>query len=914
MCVVTDPRLDPLFQQPTLALFLTQVFLFKSNYYYLHDTPLLFEVMPWVKSKAAMQCFDVKKDETGRPYFETPNPPTEQQRVLQAQTGTEADHQWPSQNPKTKPPPLLDLDLAWSQLIAEDPISASDDELGVSGDTVGSRNAALMVRELKYYLMASNAEREDEENEDDCTDEGHAEWRAPIPQPAVHIEEEGDTILKSVYGASILLKLQWEDRSVQKRVPCMTYHQLGLFVADIVTRLNSALEQNPSAAHVLLDAVALDLTPVLMARHLDGLETETQELEESCFALLKLCAVRANPKEMHMAIKTFLSKVDAVYMEATSYVCLQPLVELWGCVIPRMRRKRGPFLADFAKHWDRMFTCAESYQTSFVPDDGLGVERPGRIARLPDTLLEFYEKLIAAQLNQREDDDTIHVEVDLLGRPNPNFKALEPGIGGTNTTESTGTGGSEVKEKRSGFEIKAEAAIARENTLEWVRERAMTLAKVLQLLGLLWTRLPPPEGEDRDIPRRKMKERKKIRKRSVVVESEKEKSLAKCMGLFVGLGWSNPVLVCQLAANGLSLDHADRGSELMSSHIGHDARSKKERKNTLYSVTSVGLYLCGVLRDWTSARNDGQTETDLNENEIMLSGSVFDVLNPKYAFDLVLPYLMPIVGHSTLAVSWCGIMVLRAFLRQLSDGCFDSFDEVLRLRTGTSSGGKEINILGLLRQVSRTLEGYDDPMHRRIAYETLQAILRKCDTPILRYVMTECIYYQTRRAAVSGQLMTELKDTIIYSDNVSLDERFPDWNVEVANELRWRFAHDCFAKYFTPRRELLSFINQIATAASLMTFLVSRDIHLSEQVDKSGGQLLDEIERRKRFCKTYGKLGMECVRALASVAEHDRKNIPTSALAQRNTEDAMAVYQASGRTLNQCVGAISFLGTALEKL
>lgn len=857
---------------------------------------------------------ETEKDKPTRHSSEKPSPAVEQQRILHPQTGTEADRQWPSRNSDTNPPSLLQLNLAWSELIAGDPISVSDDEPHVDGDTVESRNAALMVREFKYYLLASHGREEGKENVGDHKEEGQAEWRCPVPEPGVDILEQADPVLKSVYGASVLLKLQWDDRSVQKSVPSMEYQQLALFVDDIVTNLTFALKQNPDAAQLLLDAFALELTPVVMARYLDGLETETYELEEACFTLLKLCATRANAKEMHMAIKTFLSKVDAVYLEATSYLCLQPLVELWGYVIPRVEQKRAPFLADFAKHWDRMFTCAESYQNTFVPDEGFGVERPGRIDRLPDTLLDFYERLIAAQARQRESNHSIRIRVDLLGRPTPDFKALEQEAKDNNGAASTETGGTEGEKVRSGFEKKAEAATALGNTLEWVRERAMTLAKLLQLLGLLWTRLPSPVGEDRNTPRRKVREQKKIDKKSVVDESEKERSLTRCVGLFAGLGWSNPALVCQLAANGLNLDHVDRSSELMSEHIGLDVRSKKERKNTLYSVTSVGLYLCGVLRNWTCSRNDMQSSDGFNDSEIVLSGSVFEVLSPQYAFDLVLPYLMPIVGHSSLPVSWCGIKVLRAFLGRLPENTFQDFDEILRLRTGTSTGGKESNILGLLHQISRTLERYDDPLHRRIAYETVQTILRKCGTPVSRYVMTECIFYQARRAAVSGQLMTELKDVILYSDSVALDKRFPAWGLQAASNLRWRFAQDCFARNFTPRKELLSFMNQTATAASLMMFLISRDVQISEKVGGGDEHLTKEIERRKRFCRAYGKLGVECIRALASIAEHDRKNIPTSALAKRNAEDAMAVYQASGRTLNQCVGAISLLNAALEKL
>lgn len=97
--------------------------------------------------------------------------------------------------------------------------------------------------------------------------------------------------------------------------------QLGSFVDDIVTDLAFALEQSPGAAQLLLDAFATELTLFVRTKCLDASEAKTYELVEACFALLTLCATRANASELHMATKTFLSKINAAYLEATSYLC-----------------------------------------------------------------------------------------------------------------------------------------------------------------------------------------------------------------------------------------------------------------------------------------------------------------------------------------------------------------------------------------------------------------------------------------------------------------------------------------------------------------------------------------------------------------------------------------------------------------
>lgn len=891
--------------------------------------------MPWVENKGAMKRYEVKKDEKGRPYFEVDDAAEAQHRKLHPATGTEADEQWPVTEPEPEAPPLLDLDLAWCEIIAGTPITVAENEAEVGGDTVEVRNANLMGRELRYHILASTAgvPRKSKEETDRKPDESGSadtsgkdadiaedETRATDDEADAETED-GDDVVKSVYGASILLKLQWEDRSVQKNVPKRTYAELGLFVSDITLQLGMVIEKNPSAAQCVLDVIALELTPLLLARYLDGIETCTSVLEDCCYALLKLCTARANPKEMHMAIKTFTSKIDSVYMEATSYLVLQPVLILWGEIIIRMPQKRRLFLGDFVKVLDRMLPCAEAFETSFVPDDGgVGVEHPGRISRIPDVLLQFFENLTKVQVKQRETDDAIKLQVDMLGREklSPSLKESEapPDTGkddgkkeGGNGTEET-VGNTEEKQVKNASKIK-------DVTIDWVNERAMTLAKVLQLQAMIWSRLPAPPGEERDVPKKKVKSQKRDRaaKKGKMSDEQKEEALDRCAALFNNLGWTNPVVVCQLAANGLNLDHASRDGELMKTHIGSDVRSKKERKNTLYSVSAVGQYICSSLRLWTRSCRESSADEDTRKGpyyEVDLSGSAFDLLDPCYALDLVMPYLTSVIMQAGITVSIAGVVTLRAFLDRISDKRIETFDEILRLRSGTASFGRDVNIFGLVHHLGKALAGYDDPKHRRIGYETLQAMLRKCASPVARYVLVDCVYYEASRHAIAAQLMTELKDAVRYSDITWREGVCDIEEIAQASQLRSRLADDCLARYFTPRKELLAYMNPISTAASLLMFLTQSDKQLLAKVTDE--EVKKATEKRMRFCKAYGRLGKELIRAIASVAEHDRKNIPVSQLAKQNTVDAVALFQASGRTLNQCVGSLSLLDSGMEGL
>lgn len=921
----------------------------------------------------------LRRDDQGRVYFDIEHPQDRANRRLNPAMGTEIDQQWQAPPPKPDAAPLLDLDLAWKELVASTPLTVQKNEQVPEGKTVDECNAALIVREIQYHILApslypggeGNSADDgdpnditrgwswelDGENDGDTkkivveeTGEVQKTAKMEVAGPEDNVEKEGkktaeavveesgekapnetevkeaeesetgkgsnpvdqdkaiekekdddDKPAKSIYGASILLKLQFQDRKKQKAVPRRTSEELALFISDVTMKLEEALKKNPEAAQKVLDAIAFDLTPLLFCRFLDGMETGTTVLEECSYSLLKLCSERANPKEMHMAIKSFTSMVDKVYLEATAYLILQPLLELWGNVISRIARKRKAFLAEVIKLFGRMYSCATSFENAFVPDSGndIGVEQRGRVARIPDVLLEMYEKLIKKQMLQRDTDTAIGLQVDMLGREKPFLPPVD--------LPAEGNGAATARN--------APAAKISGETLDWVCERAMTLSQLLQILVMLWNRLPPPHGEDRNVPKSKSK---KVRKnqtgsgRQSTVE-EREQSIATCVQLFSELGWSNPVMVCQLAMNGLNLEQVSRDADMLSRHLGEDVRSKKEKKNTLYSMASVALYLCSMLRRGTRARMAGEElDSKGNEYEVDLNGSAFDLLNPSYAVDLVLPYLMNVIPQTAPSVSMVGIATMRAFLDRVEDGHYTTYDELLRLRSGTSSMGKDCSLVGLACHLGRAVGMLDDPKHRRMAYETLQTLLRKCHSLPARFVVLECLFYETNRVVVAGQLMKEMKDIIQLLDRASWDGgNGSSEGVMVASKLRTRFAHNCFARYFVPRRELLASMNPIMSASSFFMFMAVSDRRMLGKVD---GDVKEEVERRMRFCREYGRLGKECIRAFGAVAEHDRKTLPKSEMAKKNAGDAMAVFAASGRTLNQCVTSLSFLETGLGAL
>lgn len=919
------------------------------------------------------------KGEDGKSYIELTNQEDEIERRLNPDTGTETENFWPDAPPQVPPPPLLDLQLVWSNISEGVLISTPDQSDDVADEDIHARNAAILVRELKYYLLASgprppaanNSAPKADDNQNDGSNnkkgqkdnntDGDKDLKETEKQSKESEDSKGekdskeDQLLKSVYGASILLKLQFEDREVQKIVPAQDYAQLGQFIADVTQNVETLLSKDPTAAQVVIDGIAFELTPILLARMLDGLETEVDVLQTACFDLLKLCSKYASPKEMHMALVGLMRRVDKTYMQATCYLLYHPLTLLWTETLLRFPKKRHAFLLDFVKWFDKAASAAEGFESIGVNyDGGRGAEQPHLCDGVNDIAINFYSKLAKVQANHCMSDSSLGECVDSLSYALSTFsmskqksgaKKVDSGlVTGNKSADGEAVNGTKIasepalklegsekdkgvsREESKGSEATRESSKCSDadhnsylaEAKDLVNERTVTLAQGLKLQSAVWNDLATPKGEEDNVPKR-FRKGKRASEEVTKKEEDAEFKLYTLLRMMHELGWTNPAMVCQIACRGLLLDLMTEGEHLIRDHIGDDIRKKKEVNHSLYSSGGIGLFVCGWLRCASRLHSEGSVDEGVGY-DIDLSGSGFDLLEPEYAFDLALPYLETVIGQSVKASCLAGIITVRALLKRMQGTGFTTMEEVIRVRCGTRAIGREVSILGLAMHMGKALSLMDDPKHRTFVYETLQMVIEMCKHPLARYCVVECLLHESM-VTVSAQFVTELKDAIRYSDSIAWDAKEDSnpvsvsWSKLDAVELKSRLIQLVSGLYLTPCRKMLGKVQGIAATVGTYVYVAGSDTrHLKMCEESDTDDVKKEIEKRRKMMRAYLKLGREIVRALAAVAEHDQKNLPGSQMAKESIKEAKTVFRASVQTLNSCVATLSMMESAADKL
>lgn len=924
------------------------------------------------------------KGEDGKSYIELTNPEDEIQRRLNPTTGTEADNLWPDATPEVPPPPLLDLDVVWSNISDGTLIPTPHETWENAVEDVHVQNANILIRELKYYLLATapkppvankppskadseqsgESSAENKQAEENVDDTGrNTQDKAEKTPPTTEGEPESVEPLKSVYGACILLKLQFEDRVTQKNVPEQDYVQLGDFIANVTQNIEAVMSKNPVAAQAVTDAVALDLTQILLSRMLDGLETCVVSLQNACFELLLLCSKYANPKEMHMALLGFMRKIDKTYMQATCYLVFRPLVTFWTEVLVRIPKKRHAFLLDFVKWYDKASSESEGFESiGVVYDGGIGAEQPGLCDGISDIAIDFYARLAKVQANHSQSDMKLKECVDAHSAALSTFamskqksltsetKAVEKTSSEPNDekepvkgekvdetktnlqapdascVESDGKNNGENKDTANASEAKEKvsAAISEDEqdyeaeARDLVNERSVTLAQALKLQSDVWNHMAPPKGEEQKVPKQfrkgKVEKREKTKK-----EGEAEQKLLVLLRTMHNLGWTNPTMVCQVACRGLHLELMTEDDDMLRDHIGNDLRGKKEIRHSLYSTSGIGLFVCGWLR-CAMRMSQGESNDEVDEYVVDLTGSGFDLLQAEYALDLVLPYLSSVVGLSTLPICLAGMVTIRAFLERLKDSGFATMEDVMRVRCGTRALGRDVSIYGLALHMGNAIGLIDDPKHRSFVYESLQMVINMCKHPMARYCVVESLVHESTRVAVTAQYVTELKDAIRHSDRVAWgdgedSDKGKKWTKLDAAELKTRFIELVSGIFLLPRKEMLGKMQGIAATVGAYVYVAGSDArHLEKCVKGEDDDVRGVIETRQKVMREYMKLGREMVRALAAVAEHDQKRLPGSQMARESGQETRAMFKASVQTLNSCVATLGMMDSVVDKL
>jgi hypothetical protein len=69
-----------------------------------------------------------------------------------------------------------------------------------------------------------------------------------------------------------------------------------------------------------------------------------------------------------------------------------------------------------------------------------------------------------------------------------------------------------------------------------------------------------------------------------------------------------------------------------------------------------------------------------------------------------------------------------------------------------------------------------------------------------------------------------------------------------------------------------------------------------------------------QLTRLYLAAGRDAVRAVAAVAEYDRKAIPESKFTKADAVQSRSLYEVAGRTLNDCIASLCSLDMAIGRL
>lgn len=835
-----------------------------------------------------------------------------------------------------QPEPLIDLVEAWEQLGSADEESAKVLSDAVAAELTyylhATRAGGLLERRVKMeysgieeefrvdvaHDIAENTEENANLNQDvqsqepDAQDEYESgslqhsgekevlegcmlENSAKTPTLPVQESDNYHHQDGTQYGEELLMALACEDKRPQKAVPQMTYAALTSLLTE--TAVNTSRLCNESRhghiSHALAASLTLNVLPAFVYTLVEAAERQLDELASACRTILICLADIGNPREFHVMLKSALSRISpSCYKEIVTLI-ISDLLRMWKAVIPRIRGKRALFLRDVVEVLDTI-VFARSFDMLPVENSSGGIDLKTTL-EVEVLTRDFVDKMAQVQVNQMRReialDDTRLLEAYSF-QSVPESVPVQLEI--TTTPRTTGTSSKSAKNL-----AKKALASARNiaNDKERIRqdfdtERGASLALLLKLGEHAMDKFEISSGKELGSSKER---RRPGRLRSSKHNSEVEQFLISLIPVFRNLGFDNPVDACQQCYQLLGIDTFSERVALVRD-MSRPAQARKRKSETFFSFRTFVCYLIVEM----CLPDNGCSLSHVDH----VSSSPFSFLEPHYAFELTLPYLMTAIADSNPVMILQGIQLLQGFLSRIPDNSIQTLRDGLSNVYKLSFMQTESSWVGLVGLLAKATGRLDDPKHRGFAYEVTQAVLKKLKSPEARFVILAVVLLEAERAAMSAQLITEIKDAIRLIDSTC--------DAGVADQYRTRFVETCLPRYFLPRKEMLAALNPTVAACNAGLFMALSD---SKKISCNSGDKYHTTRMlRMQFSQLYMKLGREAVRAIAAVSEHDRRTIPESKLAKSDAEGARSLYDAAGKTLNDCVAAISSLDYALDAL
>jgi hypothetical protein len=708
------------------------------------------------------------------------------------------------------------------------------------------------------------------------------------PEPDHVREESGDEEASPdrSFGEELLMALACEDKEQSKDVGLMTSDRIALVMSDFAAHLSDSPASSTFGQLAITHSLTMNLAQGFFFLLVEAIEKSNVPLADSARCILMFLAKHANPRELHIMIKVAIARIsDEVYFTVCSLV-LVDLLRIWTSVIPRISGKRALFVRDVVDMLDKAV-----FNVTRVPE----IDREPSLHKHVDNgpyaeeraIFEFIRTMaenLQSEKQSQGNDRVLATRISPAPLPIADQSSIVP------------TGADCSATPKSAKQIAKEAAALiedREKALhDYATEHGSILALVFKLSIVVMRRLPPAQksGSQDGKPLRKAS------KRRTNVRAKFDSFLVGFRPVFESMGLDNPVDACQQCYQLLGLDPLSPDSvSVMQMSRPKPRRNRKSA--TFFNLNGMACYLMIML-----SIREGNVDDHIG---VRLDNTAFAFLNPHYALTLATPYIMTALSESSPVLRLMAVELLAAFLKMVPDGTVRSLVDVVGNVYESPFAENEPSFFGLASVLAKTVGQTDDVKHRGFAYEVLQGLLGKFSSGTSRFSVLGVLVLQVERAAMCAQLLTEMKDAM---RDIDASE-----SVGVVNEYRNRLADTYIPRYLLPRKELLAGINAAVATSNVGLYLAISDSNKAAASDLPIAEI-DALRERMHLTRLYLAAGREAMRAVAAVAEHDRKSIPESTLAKQDTVEARSLYDVAGRTLNDCVASVCTLDLAIERL
>ncbi len=762
--------------------------------------------------------------------------------------------------------PLLDLDELW-----KDVFDASD-------ESTAQMKALELCSELKHYFwnQVISEERKQNLKRKETVDLFGAtvEERIAFAKKTENQEEEDESEvpnLNSVFGEALLFKLRCDDKKPKKDTPKMTPEEDLEFMRKLLENIENTQKES-NHFQIVVDLFAMEMYPYFYAKLLGASEERKPELGEVSKSLLLYCANYANPREMDLVVRSTISKISTTHYEGSVFHSLCDMVEVWGLAISRIPRKRSGFLQKLLQNQERMLMCGQAHRTAYYFDEGHDIG--GFDERIDNVMISAFTKLLDAQEKQWKENEHMHSIVGIHG-----------------ALKETRVICQLKKAQKESFRQRDDESDLQKPTMDdparpaeeqvvddWLLERQFLLVSALNTLReVVYKITVPSDDEDNEV--------KKLRRRHVT-------RMNKLVDIMRRLGWTTPLRAVQLSSKHLSSENIHPDGTTFEQGLGPVLKFAQGTKYTALSLISVSCYFYAAMRKPGCGAN--------KLFEFTLDGTGFDLLEEKEALYNAIPFIMSLLSLTPKVPALGGAYLTNLFL----DRCEFDFDaeDVLLWRFGLNQSGRHVTVEGLAMHVCRLVERVDDQNRatREFVYQTFQKILSKIRSPGIRFSLVNELISETGRIAVAAQLITELKDVLMYGDRM---EEQGKWEVEENEKIKTRFVESLMPRYFMPRKDSLAVLSPIVALGMASMLLAIRDKRRSS---------CEMLEARKKFMIDHLNVAKEVVRALCSCAEHDMRSIPEKLL--KTNMQKRNHYESARQTLNEGITIVSAMERTLVVL